>query len=268
MKQNTLKARLYQGELVVGPFLKLIDPTIVEIAALAGFDFVIIDSEHGPISMESAQNMIRAAEARRIAPIIRVLKNEEESILRVLDLGPAGIEIPQINNLKQARTLKKATKYAPEGRRGVCCYVRGTNYSQFKRSTEKQQQYFEHANNETLVIAHIEGLEGVNNLPDLLQEDAIDVYFIGPYDLSQSLNRPGQVDHPEVVEKMGQIIREAKKSDKIIGTFVDNLTAANKWAAAGVQFIAYSVDVGLIYEKFLEVVSNWRKLRDARRFGT
>jgi 4-hydroxy-2-oxoheptanedioate aldolase len=102
LKKNHLKEALQDGKVVFGPFLKFTDPTVVEIMGFAGFDFVIIDTEHGPISVENAQNMIRAAESVNITPIIRVGSNDEVLILRALDIGAQGIEIPQINSKPDA----------------------------------------------------------------------------------------------------------------------------------------------------------------------
>jgi len=152
----------------------------------AGFDFVIIDAEHGPISIQSAQNMIRAAETANITPIIRVANNDEDLILRALDIGAQGIEIPQINSKSQAIKAVRSVKYAPQGERGVCRYVRAANYSSMDK-----YEYFKSANNETIIIAHIEGVKGINNLDEILSVPDMYVIFIGPYDLSQSLGIPG-----------------------------------------------------------------------------
>ncbi|HAJ33282.1 MAG TPA: hypothetical protein DCK79_07890 [Candidatus Atribacteria bacterium] len=132
MKKNYLKEALMNGKTVFGPFLKITDPAVVEIMGFAGFDFVIIDQEHGPISVQSAQDMIRAAESVGITPIVRVIKNEETSILRALDIGAQGIEIPQINNKQNAMKALKSVKYSPQGERGVCRYVRAADYSSMK----------------------------------------------------------------------------------------------------------------------------------------
>ena len=123
MKKNNLKKALHDSKIVSGPFLKITDPAVVEIIGFAGFDFVIIDAEHGPISMENAQNMIRAAETVNITPIIRVGNNDEALILRALDIGAQGIEIPQINSRSDAVRAVKSVKYSPQGERGVCRYV-------------------------------------------------------------------------------------------------------------------------------------------------
>lgn len=207
LKENKLKRRLEKGEVVIGPFMKFTDPAAVEIFGFAGFDFVIIDIEHGPISIETAQNLIRAAEVIGIAPIIRVTENKPALILRALDIGAQGVEVPQINDKESAIRAIQAAKFAPAGNRGVCRFVRAAGYSALDR-----YEYFEHANRETISILHIEGTEGINNLEEILSVKGIDVTFIGPYDLSQSLGVPGQVDHPRVIKEMEHIVAISKEA--------------------------------------------------------
>jgi len=233
LKKNHLKEALQDGKVVFGPFLKFTDPAIVEIIGFAGFDFAIIDAEHGPISMENAQNMIRAAESVNLTPIIRVGNNDEALILRAMDIGAQGIEIPQINSKADAVRAVKSVKYSPQGERGVCRYVRAAKYS---------------SNKETMIIAHIEGVEGIKNLDEILLVPGIDVVFIGPYDLSQSLGVPGEVNHPLVKEKMKEVVLKCKKNKVAIGTFADDIKTAKSWVSLGVQYMAFSVDVGILYE--------------------
>ena len=171
----TMMERLSRGEYVIGPFLKLSDPSIVEISALAGFDFVIIDLEHGPISFETAQNLIRAAELRGITPVVRIAKNEPELILRALDIGAAGVQVPQISTSKDAEQAVKAGKFHPEGERGVCRFVRAAEYSAMEKN-----KYFAGANKKTFSVLHIEGIEGIENLPEILEVEGIDIIFLGP----------------------------------------------------------------------------------------
>jgi len=213
LKKNHLKEALQDGKVVFGPFLKFTDPAIVEIIGFAGFDFAIIDAEHGPISMENAQNMIRAAESVNLTPIIRVGNNDEALILRAMDIGAQGIEIPQINSKADAVRAVKSVKYSPQGERGVCRYVRAAK-----------------------------------NLDEILSVPGIDVVFIGPYDLSQSLGVPGEVNHPLVKEKMKEVVLKCKKNKVAIGTFADDIKTAKSWVSLGVQYMAFSVDVGILYE--------------------
>ena len=243
MIENYLKRTLEEGKNVFGPFMKFTDPAAVEIMGFAGFDFVIIDAEHGPISMQSAQNMIRAAETVNITPIIRVANNDESLILRALDIGAQGVEIPQINCKSDALRAVKSVKYSPQGERGVCRYVRAANYSSMDKF-----KYFKSANEETMIIAHIEGVEGINNLDEILSVPGIDVIFIGPYDLSQSLGIPGEVNHSLVIEKMKEVVLKCEQSKIAVGTFADDVETAKFWVSLGVQYMAFSVDVGILYD--------------------
>ncbi len=243
MKKNYLKEALMNGKTVFGPFLKFTDPAVVEIMGFAGFDFVIIDQEHGPISIQSAQDMIRAAESVNINPIIRVANNDESLILRALDIGAQGVEIPQINCKSDALRAVNSVKYSPQGDRGVCRYVRAANYSSMDKF-----KYFKSANKETMIIIHIEGVKGINNLDEILSVSGIDVVFIGPYDLSQSLGIPGKVNDSLVVEKMKEVVLKCKQHKIAVGTFADDVQTAKKWISLGVQYMSFSVDVGILYE--------------------
>lgn len=250
MKKNNLKEALKEGKNVFGPFMKFTDPASVEIMGFAGFDFVIIDTEHGPISIQNVQNMIRAAESVNITPVVRVSDNDEAIILRALDIGAQGIQIPQINSKSEAMRAVKSVKYSPQGERGVCRYVRTANYSSMDKF-----KYFKHANNETMIIAHIEGVEGINNLDEILSVPGIDVIFIGPYDLSQSLGIPGEVNNPLVTERMKEVVLKCKENKVSVGTFADDIKTAKFWVSLGVQYMAFSVDVGILYSNSSTIVN-------------
>ncbi|WP_298534437.1 aldolase/citrate lyase family protein [uncultured Algibacter sp.] len=250
MNQNKLKDNLIKGQTLYGPFCKLQDPAIVEIAALSGFDFVIIDMEHGPYSIESTQNMIRAAEARGITPVVRVTENSETLILRVLDIGAKCIQIPQVCTKDDANKVVKAIKFFPKGERGMCRYVRAAEYTNIE-----PENHFGKANDNVISIIHIEGMEGIENLTEIVQVDGIDVIFLGPYDLSQSCGVPGQVNDPKVVNAMKEAVKTAKKHGKAVGTFTESPEKAKMWRDIGVQYISYAVDVGLVMNTFKSITS-------------
>lgn len=250
MKQNLLQNKLKEGQTVFGPFCKLQEPAIVEIAAYSGFDFVIIDMEHGPFSVESVQNMVRAAEAKGITPVVRVTENSETLILRVLDIGVRCIQVPQICTKADADKLVKAIKFFPKGERGMCRYVRAAEYTNIG-----PQDHFGKANDSVISIIHIEGMEGIENLSEIVQVDGIDVIFLGPYDLSQSCGVPGDVNNPKVVNAMKEAVEIAKKHGKAVGTFTESPEKAKMWRDIGVQYISYSVDVGLVMNTFKDITS-------------
>ena len=231
-----------------GPFCKILDPAVVELAALAGFDFVIVDMEHGPYSIETVQQMLRAAEARGITAVVRVTENSETSILRVLDIGAQCIQVPQISTPEDAEKVVKSAMFHPKGERGMCRYVRAGEYTAIDKA-----EHFGRANENIVIIIHIEGVSGLENLPSILENDGIDVIFLGPYDLSQSCGVPGQVHHEKVVKRMEEAVVLAKKSGKVVGTFVETVEDAKKWEKIGVQYISYAVDTGIILKAFQQI---------------
>lgn len=255
VRRNKLKTAMQEGKISFGPFMKLADPAAVEVAGYAGFDFVIIDTEHGPISIETAQNLIRAAEVAGITPIIRVAENSPSLILRALDIGAQGVEIPQISTKEDALKAVQSAKFFPQGERGVCRFVRAASYSSSDRC-----QYFKLSNEETMVIVHIEGVEGIKNLKEILTVEGLDIIFLGPYDLSQSCGVTGQVNHPTVIKKMEESVKLSREAKVAVGTFVDNFEDTKKWMDAGVQYISFSVDVGIFYDACSRIVKSLRDL--------
>jgi 4-hydroxy-2-oxoheptanedioate aldolase len=249
LRQNNLKKTLQEGKAVFGPFLKLADPAVVEIFAHAGFDFVIIDLEHGPLSIETAQNMVRAAELAGITPIIRVSENDPAQISRALDIGAQGVQIPHITSAAEADLAVRAAKFAPLGNRGVCRFVRASKYSAMERNN-----YFTSANENTLVIAMVEGIEGVRNIEDILATPGVDVIFIGPYDLSQSLGLLGQVSNPKVFDELKKVTERARSKRIAVGTFADSIELAKIYRGLGINYISYSVDTGLFFEAISQLI--------------
>ncbi len=244
---NTFKQKL-DGGYVIGPFMKTSDSAFVEIAGHAGFDFAILDTEHGPVSIESMQNNIRAALVSGILPIIRVQDAQEVNIGKALDIGAFGVQVPQITNAKEAEKVVKAAKFYPSGNRGVCRFVRAAHYSAMNR-----YEYFRSAD-DNLIILQLEGQEALQNIDEILAVQGIDILFIGPYDLSQSLGVPGDVENPKVIEQMEFIVHKAKKKNKIVGTFIDRLEDIGSWKNAGVKYLSYSVDVGIFFEGCRDIV--------------
>lgn len=248
-----LKNRLKNKEQLFGPFINLCHPAVLEIAGAAGFDFAIIDTEHGEISSDRAVDMVRAAKLSGVSPVVRVYGNQPELIAKALDIGAEGVQVPQIGTKAEAVAAVKAAKFSPEGARGCNRYVRAAKYSAADKFA-----YFGNANNETAVILQVEGKEGIANLPDILTVEGFDVLFIGPYDLSASLGIPGQVDHPALVEEMKKNMELASKAGIAIGFFVDDVESAIKWKKWGIQYISFAADVGLLYQAFSNTVKTFK----------
>lgn len=227
------KKDLLAGNMKYGMFFKSADPMFVEVAGLAGFDHVILDTEHGPTDIENQQNNVRAAVLRGALPIIRVAELNENVIGKALDIGAGGVQIPQIRCASDARLAVQYSRFYPYGQRGVCRFVRAANYAYTDRG-----EYFNQSK-DLIIVIHLEGQEAINNLDEILEVDGIDVLFIGPYDLSQSLGIPGQVDNPVLISAMQEIIEKAKEKGKVIGTFVDTEDQFIRWKKAGIQYLNY-----------------------------
>jgi 4-hydroxy-2-oxoheptanedioate aldolase len=249
---QTARERLKNGDVFIGIFCKTTAPEFIEVIGHAGFDFCILDMEHGPANLETLQNLIRAAEVSGVLPIVRTRDMCAESVSQPLDLGAAGIQVPQVASKAEAEAVVDAAKFSPQGHRGVCRFVRAANFSALDRAA-----YFPQANN-ALVILQLEGTH-LGEYDKIADIPGVDILFIGPYDLSQSLGIPGQIEHPRVLEEMRKIIAVAKGKNKTIGVFADSLTQTQRWIDAGVQYIAYSVDVGLFYAACRDTVQSIRK---------
>ncbi|WP_372932963.1 HpcH/HpaI aldolase family protein, partial [Mariniphaga sediminis] len=185
----------------------------------------------------------RAATLYQITPIIRVNENNESMISKALDIGAQGVQVPQINNEQSARNVINAARFSPSGNRGVCRYVRAAEYSK-----KNKNDYFEDSNKNTLIIIQIEGKKGLENIDSILQVEGIDIVFIGPYDLSQSMGVPGQTNHPKVLEAMKMITEKASHYNKIVGTFIETPSDLKIWKDLGLLYLSYKVDVGIFYD--------------------
>jgi 4-hydroxy-2-oxoheptanedioate aldolase len=243
--------KLNQG-FVLGPFSKTSDPAFIEAMGHAGFDFVVLDLEHGPTSVQHLQHLIRAAELSGIFPIVRVKEHNLSLIGEVLDIGAGGIQAPQISDVQTAQAVVQAAKFSPAGMRGVCRFVRAANYSATDRF-----KYFQEAN-EAVVVVQLEGKEALERLEQIIAVSGIDIIFVGPYDLSQSLGVAGQINHPLVIETIKEIVAKCLRRRIIVGTFVDTVADTHKWRDLGVRYLCYSVDVGMFYEKCKQDVETLR----------
>ena len=235
MAEPTFRQRLYDGEVTVGTFQVIDSPVVSEAIGLSGMDFTIIDQEHGPLTAESSLAMCAAAAQGGAAPIVRVRENTEGEIQRALDVGAAGVEIPQIETREDAEAAVEHARFSPLGSRGLSPYTRAAGYDGGPDYTDRQ-------NEEVTVIVHIEGERGVENLDEIMGVEGIDVLFLGPYDMSQSIGIPGQVRDERVEALMDEVCERAGEAGKIVGTFADDPEMAHRWIDVGAQYIAVLED--------------------------
>lgn len=236
MRKNLTKAKIKAGETAYGVFVGMGCPTLVEIIGLIGFDFVLLDAEHGPLDLETCEHMVRAADNVNITPIIRIAMNIQQNILRYLDIGALGVLMPMLATKADAENVVRAVKYRPEGRRGLAG-VRAAGYG----ISGPLGEYVKEANRETMILTQVETLEAVDNLKDILSIPGIDVIFIGPTDLSSAMGYPGQASHPEVQKMIDYLVKEIRTAGKAAGTVAYDLETLKKCQERGFQFITYNV---------------------------
>lgn len=241
MKTNTVKERIAAGQSVLGTFVKFTDPAAVEILALAGFDFFVLDTEHVAVDREQLMGILRAADAAGITPLVRVRENQQVEILQNLDLGYAGVQVPNVDTPEEARALVRSVKYGPLGVRGFSPSVRACGYG-----ATPIDEYIEAANRNTLVVAHCESQTCVENLDTILRVEGLDVIFIGPMDLSQSLGMTGKTADPAVKTVVDGVIEAVKAGGRAVGTVAGSAEAARALMARGVQYILLSSDQGML----------------------
>lgn len=230
--ENRVKAALRDGQPVLGAFVSMPAPEIVEILAVAGFHCVVLDNEHGRISPEDAYPMILAAEARGIEAMARVGQNDRQVILKFLDQGIAGVMIPQTNTLESAQAAVAAMRYAPRGVRGLAG-GRGFDYGIGTPAAARVPQL----NDRVLSLIQFEHIDALAHLDDLLALPDLDVLFVGPNDLAQSMGFPGQPTHPDVEAVIAQIAERAKGREIALGTVAGDAAATNRRIEQGFRFL-------------------------------
>ena len=232
MAQNVMKQKLLSGKPAFGVSVMFPSPHIVDIVGRLGFDWVLIDCEHGSISLESVELMVMAAESAGVTPIARPPVNSFEAIGQLMDRGVMGVQVPHVNTAEDARRAVEAVKYHPLGERGLAAGVRAASYGYGMSMSE----FTEQSNNETLVCVQIEEVEAVRNVDEIVQVDDVDVFFVGPSDLSQSFGYPGRPDTPVVREAMDSVFAKVAAAGKVSGS-AGNADATKRYLDHGVTYL-------------------------------
>ena len=204
MRQNEMKAKFARGEPAFGCSVMMPSPQMVEMIGYLGFDWVLIDMEHGAIDIESAELMVMAAEASKITPIVRPPNNLSTSISAVMDRGAGGVQIPHINTAEDARRAVAAVKFGPGDHRGIASGTRPNRYG----LVESMSDFVKQSNAESLVCIQLEHSAAIDNVDALLDIEGVDVYFIGPSDLSQSMGYPGDPTAKPVKDAIEQTLNK------------------------------------------------------------
>ncbi len=252
--KTSLRARARSRELMVGTFLNLGSTATAEMAALAGFDWLLIDCEHGLSDFGTLFHQLQATARTQAAPIVRVQWNEAPVIKRILDLGPAGIMVPMVNTAEDARAAARHVSYPPEGVRGVAKMNRACAYGQSFR------EYFDHGSKDLLLIAQIETPEAVANADSIAAVERVDVLFVGPTDLGVNMGIPDALDDPAFMAALERVSRAALAHGKCAGILAASAEALGKFRPLGYTFMAASADSAMVASGMRSLATSLRAI--------
>ncbi len=232
VRKNALKQKLKSGKQVIGVFMPPPSPLLVEMSATAGFDFVLIDNEHGPISPETAYHMILAAEAAGITPLARVGLRDRQEVLKFLDLGIQGIMSPQVNRADEAEYAVASSRFVPRGTRGLAG-GRAFGFGVDIAPSDAARQL----NEEMLSLIQFEHIDAMQEIEQIVRIPDVDVLFVGPNDLAQSMGKPGYPNDPEVARVADEAIAIAKSAGVKTGTTAFSVEQAHEALGRGFDMV-------------------------------
>lgn len=236
---NRFKRALVAGQSQIGLWCSLSSHYSMEIVAGAGFDWILLDTEHSPNDLESLVTQLQAAAAYPSTPIVRVPWNDMVTIKRVLDIGAQSLLIPYVQNPDEARAAVAAMRYPPAGVRGVAGTTRATRFGRVK-------DYAKRAHEELCLLVQLETRDALAHIETIAAIDGIDGIFIGPADLHASLGHTGEVANPAVLPLIEDSLRRIRKAGKAPGILVGDEALAKRFIDAGSLFTAVGVDTAIL----------------------
>jgi 4-hydroxy-2-oxoheptanedioate aldolase len=237
--KNNMKERIENGQKTVGSFFESGSTSIAECMALGELDYIIIDAEHGPFEAESVMEFVCACQRRNMTPFVRVKDSSRAAILKMLDVGAMGLIIPNVKSVEEVRRIVSYSKYFPLGNRGVA-FGRGSGFG--FAEPKSLEEYFVDANENTLIIPQCETKECLEQVEQVIAVDGIAGLFVGPYDLSSSLGKPGQFDDPEIKQAIARIVKACHDAGKFAMIYADNGASANMRFSQGFDSVTINMD--------------------------
>ena len=241
---DTFSTRLRNHELLLGTIVALPAPEVAEVLSGAGLDWLFVDTEHAALDVRAAQGLLQAS---RVPCIVRVPDGAEATLKKALDIGAAGVVVPLVNTAQQAAAIVSFCKYPPRGVRGVGL-VRAQGYG------FDFQRYVRSANDETVVVVQCEHIAAVEAIDRIVAVDGVDAVFVGPYDLSGSMGRLGEVEHPEVLAAIARVAEACKRAGRALGIYVGSAEKAKPFIAQGYTLLAVGMDTIFLGEIARSVV--------------
>lgn len=248
---NLLKEKIKRGEPVVGTVAQLGGGSSVECLGLAGLDFVVIDTEHGPFSVQDAMDYIRAAECSGITAVVRVPDYTRPSLHRMINCGSKGIIIPCMENMEEVRQLVEQARLFPRGKH---CFPYARNSGWATKSAGRLTDFYKEVNDDVLLIPQCETVGFLNIIEEVARIDEIDGIFFGPYDLSTDMGISGEFTNPEFLKARERIIRACRDAGKPAISFSPTIEAARKNLADGFAGVCISIDAVEFIRTFQSIV--------------
>jgi 4-hydroxy-2-oxoheptanedioate aldolase len=236
---NRLKVALREGRPRIGLWSQLASPIAAEVLGGSGFDFLVLDCEHGPNELPAIHAQLQAMESGATAAVIRPVWNDAVAFKRLLDLGVQNLLVPFVQSADEARRAVAATRYPPAGIRGVAVATRANRYGRVK-------DYFRRVHDELCIFVQLETRAALANLESIAAVEGIDGLFIGPSDLAADLGHLGDSAHPDVRRAIDDAIARIRKAGKIAGILAPIEADARRWLELGCLFVAVGSDVGLL----------------------
>jgi 4-hydroxy-2-oxoheptanedioate aldolase len=235
-----LRERLLAREFLLGTFLNTGSPVAAEICAGAGFDWVLVDLEHGSATEADVLPVLQAVAATGVTPLVRVEANQQARFTKALDFGAAGIMVPHVDNADDARRAVAHLRYAPAGVRGVALMNRAAGYGARGRAA------IDDANERVVGVVQIESPEGVDRVDEIAGVDGVDCLFVGPADLTHSLGIFLEFDHPTYVTAVDRIRAAASRRQKALGVLVRTGEELARYRGLGFTFVALGSDTSFL----------------------
>lgn len=249
LNQNFLIDKLYNSdEICVGTWSMIYNPMLLEIISSKPIDFLVFDSEHGPWNFDQVIDASMICEKNNVSPILRVSDITRGTISKALDCGIHGVQIPNIENEDEINLIENFSKFPPLGKRGFSPFTRGCGYSSIN-----SKEFVTKTNKNLLNIIHIENREGLDKIDEILDQDSVDIIFVGLFDLSMMLNYPGQIDHKEVLNNFSFIAKKVIDAKKILGSIATDVSQLDFLSKNEVRYLTFSADCQIISETFSEI---------------
>jgi 4-hydroxy-2-oxoheptanedioate aldolase len=251
MPVNELKRALKHKRVQVGCWLSLASHASAEICASAGFDWVLVDTEHSPTDVPQVHHQLHAIAAYPVSALVRAYWNDTVLIKRLLDLGVQSLLLPYVQNVEEARRAVSAVRYPPRGVRGVSANSRSNRFGRVK-------DYFKHADEEICLMLQVETRSALAQIEAIAAIDGVDVVFIGPQDLAADFGQLGNPGHPDVQAAMADAIKRIRATGKAPGILAFAEADAKKWIEQGALFVAVTSDQFLLARATESVVKAYK----------